>query len=222
MSLFLMLLPTYLLGNFHCLGMCGPLVVMLGKHRYKYWYFLGRTLSFSLAGLAAGGLGAVLNVVLNLYHISALASFLFGTMIFGAGLLTLLRVPVPVPAVLQGVNRQMPMLLLRDMRFPTFLFGFATVFLPCGQTLIVFSACALSGDPRVGLLNGCLFALLTSPSLFFAMQAHQLLGHGKAYANQIIGALALLVGILACLRGLADLEVIPHLVLNSRYHVVLY
>jgi len=222
MNLFLMLLPTYLLGNFHCLGMCGPLVMMLGQHRFRNWYFLGRILSFSLAGLSAGGLGAVMNVVLNLYHISALTSFLFGAVIFGAGALTMLQIPIPMPMILQGVNRQIPLLILRDLRFPTFLFGFATVFLPCGQTLIVFSACALSGDPWIGLLNGCLFALLTSPALFFAMQAHQLLREGKMYANQIIGMMALLVGVLACLRGLADLEVIPHLALNAKYHIVLY
>jgi len=222
MNLFLMLLPTYLLGNFHCIGMCGPLVMMLGRHRYRYWYFLGRTCSFSLAGMVAGGLGAVIDVVLNMYHISAFTSFLFGSIIIGGGILAIFNIPIPIPRLFHGINRNMSLLLLRDHRFPTFLFGFATVFLPCGQTLIVFSACALSGSPWIGLINGCLFALLTSPSLFIAMQAHQLFQRTKVYANKLMGLCALFVGVLACFRGLAELEVIPHFVLYAKYHIVLY
>ena len=222
MNLFLMLLPTYPLGNFHCIGMCGPLVMMLGRHRFRYWYFVGRTLSFALAGMVAGGLGAVMNVFLRFYHISALTSLLFGLIIIVAGILAISKIPIPIPRIFHGLNRNMSLLLLRDHRFPTFLFGFATVFLPCGQTLIVFSACALSGSPWVGFANGCLFALLTSPSLFIAMQAHQLFQRTKVYANTLMGICAIFVGILACLRGLAELDVISHFVLNAKYHIILY
>ena len=77
MSLLLTMLPLYLFGNLHCLGMCGPLVAMIGHHRFRYYYFLGRTLSFTLAAMAAGGAGAVLHLFLNQYHISALTSFLW-------------------------------------------------------------------------------------------------------------------------------------------------
>jgi len=222
MNIFLMLLPTYILGNLHCMGMCGPLVMMLGRHRYRYWYFLGRTLSFTLAGMLAGGLGAVIDVFLNQYHISALTSIIFGLVILGAGICAILKIPLPTSRFFRGINHNLSLLLLRDHKLSTFLFGFATVFLPCGQTLIVFSACALSGSPWVGLANGFLFALLTSPSLFFAMQAHQVFKSVKVHANTLMGVCAVVVGLLACLRGLAELELITHVVLNAKYHIVLY
>jgi sulfite exporter TauE/SafE len=65
MTLLLAMLPYYLLGNLHCLGMCGPLTMMLGAHRFRYFYFAGRLFSFTLAGGIAGELGAVLNVFFN-------------------------------------------------------------------------------------------------------------------------------------------------------------
>ena len=84
MSLFFTLLPIYLFGNLHCLGMCGPLVMMIGRHRYRNFYFFGRTISFALVGLAAGEAGSVLQIGLKHLQISAASSFLFGGIILTA------------------------------------------------------------------------------------------------------------------------------------------
>ncbi len=43
------------------------------------------------------------------------------------------------------------------------------------------------GRPLVGLLNGALFALLTSPSLLLAMHATRWLGSIKRYYNVLLG-----------------------------------
>lgn len=230
MSLLLAMLPIYLFGNLHCIGMCGPLVMMLGQHRYRYFYFLGRTLSFSLTGMAAGEIGSVLNLVLREYHIPALTSFLFGGIILITGIFTIAGWQYPghqwLSQRLAKSNQILSLLMLRDQAWPTFLFGFFTIMLPCGQTLIVFSACALSGDAFVGLVNGFAFALLTSPSLLLAMHMHALFKGLKPYYNKIMGVCALTIGVLALCRGLAETDLIDHVILNPRsppqYHVVLY
>lgn len=216
----------YLIGNLHCLGMCGPLVMMIGQNRFRYHYFLGRLFSFTAVATIAGALGAVLHTFLNLYHLSALASFLFGTVILLTGIFSVLGKQYPgsqrFSALTKGVNHHLTRLILQDRALPTFLFGFFTVFLPCGQTLIVFSACALSGDPWIGMINGLVFALVTSPSLFAAMHTYRLLGRFRKHYNVLMGSSAIVIGIVALLRGLAELNVIPHVVLNSHYHIVLY
>lgn len=230
MPLLLSLLPVYIFGNLHCIGMCGPLVMMIGRHRYRYLYFFGRTLSFALAGLTAGALGAVINIFLNAYHLSALMSLTFGSFIFFIGLGSFFDMRIPGSQWLMKrmakANHTLSVLMLRDQPWPTFLFGFFTVALPCGQTLVVFSACALYGDPLAGLFNGLVFALMTSPALFAAMHAHRLFQSAKKYYNLVIGVCALLIGALAICRGLADLDLIPHLILNpqmpSHYHLVIY
>lgn len=226
MSLLLAMLPVYILGNLHCLGMCGPLVVFLGRHRYRYFYFLGRILSFSLAGLLAGELGAVLQVWLKTYQLSATVSVLFGVMmaLAGAGVMTGRNLPGYqwLGQRLSGVNQRLSLLILKDSMFATFLFGFATILLPCGQTLVVYSACALSQSASVGLINGFVFALLTTPSLWLAMHASHLLNEWKYLGNRLLGGFAVLVGVLAILRGMAEFEVIPHFIINESYHIALY
>jgi uncharacterized protein len=230
MSLLLTMLPYYLLGNFHCAGMCGPLVLMLSRHRYRQLYFLGRLVSFSLAGLLAGAGGSVINVFLNQYHLSALVSFIFGFAILVIGFTNVFKVSFFnfsfITKATAKAGQSLSLLMLRDQPWPTFLFGFFTLTLPCGQTVVVFSACALYGDPWVGLVNGLCFALLTSPSLAAVMFANHLFQKIKHHYNFIMGMAAIGIGILAICRGLAELALIPHLILNaqasSHYHLVIY
>lgn len=224
------MLPIYLFGNLHCLGMCGPLVMMIGQHRYRWLYFLGRTFSFSLAGAIAGAAGAVVDAVFREFHLAAGISILFGAVLLLLGVYTLMGWSYPgyhwVGKRLARTNQHLSILLLRDQPWPTFLFGFFTLALPCGQTLIVFSACALSGDMWVGMLNGCAFALLTSPSLFLAMQATSVLRQARQYYQKVMGWSAIVVGVIAILRGCAEMDWIPHLILNpqsaAHYHIVIF
>jgi uncharacterized protein len=230
MTLFFTLLPLYLFGNVHCLGMCGPLVMMIGQHRFRYFYFLGRLLSFSLAGWLAGQAGAVLALLLKRYHIAEGLSFLFGFFILYIGFSTLLGWQgirlAWLSKPLSKINLLLSKLLLQDKSWTTFLFGFFTVALPCGQTLVVFSACALTGDPIIGLFNGFAFALLTTPALFLAMHTHHLFKQLKHYYNTVLGVSSLVVGTLALCRGFAEAGWISHWVLNpeapSYYHIVIF
>lgn len=226
MTLLLSMLPFYLLGNLHCIGMCGPLVMMIGKHRFRYFYFAGRILSFTLAATIAGEAGAVLHFFLARYHLSSIFSFLFGGVLVLLGIFTLLNRQLPghrnIAQVMGGVNQSLSLLMLKDKAWPTFLFGFFTVALPCGQTLVVFSACALAADPWIGMINGCAFAVLTTPSLFVAMHAYAMIRRFRHHYNVFVGLAAAVVGTISICRGFAELQIIPHLVLSSSYHIVLY
>lgn len=226
MTLLLSMLPLYLVGNLHCAGMCGPLVLMIGQHRFRYFYLVGRLLSFTLAGAIAGEAGAVVDFVLKQYQIPAIACFFFGFAILAIGFMSLLGISYPgykwLANKTKPFNQSLSLLILQDKPFATFLFGFFTLVLPCGQTLIVFSACALSGDLWVGLINGFVFALLTSPSLVLAMHAHHFFFKFKHHYKLLLGLSALLIGTLSICRGFAEIDLIPHLILNQRLHIILY
>jgi sulfite exporter TauE/SafE len=230
MILFFTLLPIYLFGNVHCLGMCGPLVMLIGQHRHRFFYFIGRLLSFSLAGLLAGSAGAVLHVILKQYYLSETTSFLFGGIIIFLGLQTLYDWQLPkilwLSRLLSIFHYHLSKLMLQDKKRCTFLFGFLTVVLPCGQTLVVFSACALAGDPFIGLWNGFALALLTTPSLFLAMHTHILFKKWKHHYKTVLGISSLLIGVLAFCRGFAEIGWMPHWILNpnsaAHYHIVIF
>ncbi len=211
--------------------MCGPLVMLLGQHRYRFFYFIGRLLSFSLAGLMAAELGAVLHLFLKAYYAAEVISLLCGTILIGWGMKKLMgwkgaAINFNKLSSLNAIHRWTSTLLLKDNGWSTFLFGFFTVALPCGQTLVVFSACALSANAWVGLGNGFAFALITTPSLVIAMHTLTLFHKFKGYDQTIIGACSIFVGILACCRGLAEMGLINHWILNpeasSYYHLVIF
>lgn len=226
MTLLISMLPLYLLGNLHCAGMCGPLVMLIGKHPYRFFYFFGRILSFTLAGLIAGGAGAAFNLLLKEYQIPAMTSFIFGGTFLYFGIYALIGKHFPGQELfshfLAPFNKRLSLFLLQEKPLAIFLFGFFTISLPCGQTLLVFSACALAGDLYTGLLNGFAFALLTSPALLVAMHMGNFFISLKKHYQVIMGISASFVGILALCRGFADLEYIPHLVLNQKYHLVIF
>jgi sulfite exporter TauE/SafE len=230
MTLLMTMLPFYLIGNFHCLGMCGPLTMMLSAHRYRFFYFAGRLVSFTLAGTIAGEIGAVLSLFFQYYHISAVVSLIFGSIILLTGAYGLLGRSYPGQQILAKftakANGSIALLMLRDRPLATFLFGFLTLMLPCGQSLVVFSTCALSGSLWIGMLNGFAFALLTSPSLFLAMQAHTMLGKSKGFYQTAGHFFALIVGVIALCRGFAEFNWLPHMTVSLPFsesaHFVLF
>jgi len=198
--------------------MCGPLVMLLAQHPGRWWYFFGRLCAFSLVGLVSAEIGILFFSFLAHYHINALFSLLFGGWICLIGLCIFFKIRPPTSNWLAKKSAKLSIYfskaLLQKSSMAIFLFGFSTVLLPCGQTLIVFSLIALHCDPISGLMQGCLFALLTSPALIAAMQAAHFLHYFRKGYSFWMGGAVLCIGTLTLLRGLAELNYIPHLILN--------
>lgn len=218
MTLLIAMLPVYVIGNVHCLGMCGPLAMCIGSSPYRFFYLLGRLLSFTLAGGVAGALGEVIGVTLSNYHLAGVFSLACGIAMGIAGCLYLAGVEGKIGSKISSklglIDKKLYQLLTIKEPFPFFLFGFLTIALPCGQTILVYSACALSGNLYTGILNGFVFGALTSPALFLAMQARHLLLKFKHWYRPAIAVSILSVGFLSCLRGLADLNIISHFIIH--------
>ncbi|MCC5831510.1 MAG: sulfite exporter TauE/SafE family protein [Chlamydiales bacterium] len=227
MTLFLTLLPIYLFGNIHCAGMCGPLMMLLAKNRYRWAYFGDRLTSYTFAGLLSAEAGMFFFQILARSYLSAFLSIAFGLTIIALAFFSFFRLPYPgskwVAKRTAGLSTFLARLITVYGPIPIFLFGVCTLLLPCGQTLVVFSACALEAKPLSGLINGSLFALLTSPSLILSMSAFKRV---RDSYHIWVGCATLLVGLLSLFRGLADLDLIAHLILNPnaspRYHIVLF
>ncbi len=231
MTLFLSLLPLYIFGNLHCLGMCGPLVMLLGQHSYRLYYFVGRLVSYSSAGFFAGWLGAVLHLSFKKIFLSEIMSCFVGIAMIAWGICTMGKMQImkqqkKKSLFLVSVQRSFSSLILKNTIVSTFLFGFLTVALPCGQTILVFSACAIVGDPWIGLANGFALAFFTSPALALAMQAFSWCKKAKQYDRIIIGGCSIVVGMIACCRGMAEIGWISHWVINPEsahgLHVVIF
>jgi sulfite exporter TauE/SafE len=209
LTLFWTLLPLYLFGNFHCLGMCGPLAAVLGKNPKKHYYLFGRMASFTLAGFFSALFGASLTTLLYYSGLDKGALFLFSTFFGLIALSYLIPRSLFTPKLFQTffiwTQKKAASLLLAESAWKTFLFGFLTILLPCGQSLFVFSSIALEQNLSAGIFNGWAFALLTSPSLFFAMHMGKKALLKGAHISFALGILSLLVAILLFLRALSQI-----------------
>lgn len=145
-------------------------MLLLAKRKYQWLYFLGRLLSFSLMGLVSAEMGLFFFLALNHYHLSAFLSLILGVAIIVIGCCLLFRLHYPGARWLakqtSPLSARLGQLMANDSPYATFLFGLATILLPCGQTLVVASACALRASPLEGLLMvAFLLFLLHLPSL---------------------------------------------------------
>lgn len=214
MTLLAAMFPIYVMGNFHCIGMCGPIAMLLGRSPYRAYYLLGRLVSFTIAGFIAGAFGEVLAIAFQAWHIGGLLSILIGLIMILAGFQVLLNFRLPfsvqIDRAFAPFREKLNGFLLSQDPWPLFLVGFFTILLPCGQTLLVYSACALSGSAAAGTINGFAFGLLTTPSLYLAMHGSKILQKIKRFYKPVVGGVSIAIGAVALLRGLADWELISH------------
>jgi len=213
------LVPFYLLGNLHCAGMCGPLVMLLCQHRFVWLYFVGRTLSFTLVALFAQMVG----LLMGQFLLPSLLALVAGLAIVLLGLNPLLKHRLLRPTKLGSkINLFLVRILEKKDPQTPFLFGLCTVLLPCGQSLVVFSACAVSGNWQFALVNGLLFSLLTTPGLIGALFFGKTFAKFRKKFPSVISLATVAIGGLLVLRSLADLHLINHCTLNEQWHLVLF
>jgi sulfite exporter TauE/SafE len=227
MSALISMIPLYLVGNFHCAGMCGPLVAFLGRHPYKYAYFWGRIAGFTLAGLIAGEMGIIVADVASIGKFSAILTLVISLIFFIVSLFFFFNIKIPlfkskIFTILERLSLTISKLALSDKWLSVFLFGLCTILLPCGQSLIIFSFSAMLQDSFLGALNGFLFAVFTTPSLMFTMKASIFLTKAKRHYRKLMSISLFIVSILTFLRGLADLGIINHFTLIDKLHLILW
>lgn len=207
------MLPFYVFGNLHCFGMCGPIAFYLAGSNYRIYYLIGRIFSFTLAGWAAGAMGSMIQLFLRKGPFASLFSIMIGILLclFSLSFIGYFK---PMFSFFHKLKNPLEKTLEKWMfiqePWPFFLIGASTILLPCGQTLLVYSACALSGSGAVGMINGFGFAVITTPSLLLAMKTRKLAGKWLERTRFLLPLSFALVGALAVLRGLAEAGLISH------------
>lgn len=164
-------LVTGFLTGFHCVGMCGALVLSyttqdaaFRQPRYlaHLWYGVGKTLSYTVIGAAFGALGAIAAFTSYLRGIIALSAGMF-LILFGLSLLGVLRFRVQfrTPAfLLRFIGRQY------QNRSHPFIIGLANgLMIVCGPLQAMYILAAGTGDPLQGAALLFLFGLGTLPML---------------------------------------------------------
>lgn len=201
-----------LLGSFHCIGMCGPIAMMLpvdSSSNFKktsqiFIYHFGRLLAYSLIGLIFGFLGKGL-------YIFGLQQKL--SIIIGIILIVIVLLPYntfnrynfskPLYKVISKVKQSMGTALKKKTSDTFLTIGFLNGFLPCGLVYMAVLSSIATADPFKGSLYMFLFGLGTIPLMTSAIYLGNMLNAlAKKRIQKLIPVFVILIGVLFIIRGL--------------------
>lgn len=216
-----------LLGSLHCAGMCGAFVAFAvsgadGQGRGKRAmlngsYQVGRLITYVALGVAAGSVGALLDLGGALAGISRAAMVLAGAVMVVFGLSAVLhamgrRAPrMPVPAIMQRLlaHGHRAAMTLSPVR-RALAIGLLTTLLPCGWLYAFAAAAGGTASPWWGGVTMAVFWLGTLPVLVsLGVGVQRLTGVLGRRLPHATAVLLILVGLWTIIgRGMLDAQVL--------------
>ncbi len=160
------------LGSFHCIGMCGPIVLALptgnlssfGKTGSLFLYHFGRSIAYSIFGLLAGGIGQ------SLFFINAQKYF---SITLGLIILIVLGLTYftnknnkalsKTFSVFYYLKNKLSAMLSKQGFLNVFTIGFLNGLLPCGLVYMAITGAAATGNVLLGALFMWIFGMATIP-----------------------------------------------------------
>lgn len=226
-SFWVTILLSGLLGSVgHCLGMCGPLNMILAAQIKKsdlpaglnfVLYHLARITVYVLLGAGVGFLGSLLGLSKQITFLGGAVSLILGVLILllGASYLGWLG-NFALEGQASWWNKAFSTILQKRGAWGILLLGGLNGLLPCG---LVYSALLLSastGSIWQSALGMAVFGLGTFPALLaLDFGAGALSVRFRQGMLKVVGGLMLIVGLQLVLRGGAALTFWPHLHLGG-------
>lgn len=201
-----------LLGSLHCIGMCGPIAMMLPisrssrykKHLQITLYHLGRIISYSILGVIFGILGRGL-------FLSGLQQYL--SIIIGVLMIVLVIFPkithsislriTPLSRLLNTLKKQLGLYLKKESYYAIFTIGFFNGFLPCGMVYMALVGAIAMKSVTTSMLYMILYGLGTVPLLSVLLYVKDAFSNNfRNKLQQAIPVFVVVLGVLFIFRGL--------------------
>ncbi|GAB4135594.1 MAG: sulfite exporter TauE/SafE family protein [Ignavibacteriales bacterium] len=201
-----------LLGSFHCIGMCGPIVLALPVE-YKsnvdlffgrLFYNLGRVVTYTLLGIIVGLFGQKIFVIGAQQYVSVIF-----------GIILLLSVLLPsqikhrftsigfVNYLTNIVKRAFSQLIRSGNKSNLFLFGIVNGLLPCGFVYVGLGSALSLGNVTLSTLFMLFFGLGTVPIMFATSVFGGFINNNlRTKINKLLPVFAIILALIFILRGL--------------------
>lgn len=201
-----------LLSSFHCIGMCGPIAMMLPVDRSNQTkrvsqiitYHLGRISAYATIGFVFGLLGKgffmagmqqKLSIIIGLLMIAAIvipertfANYNFSKPIFRG-----------ISKLKQALSNQFKKKSYQSL----FTIGLLNGFLPCGMVYVALFGSIAMQSSSLGVLYMILFGLGTVPLMSTVVYIHSFLTlSARNKIQKIIPYVVVVIGLMFILRGL--------------------
>ncbi|MDN3667784.1 sulfite exporter TauE/SafE family protein [Echinicola jeungdonensis] len=196
-------------SSFHCVGMCGPIALAIGSlNKRGYWarklaYNLGRTMTYSLLGLAIGFLGVGfemagmqqgLSIGLGIIMIIFAIFYSKGEKLMaGLGLFQFVG----------KLKNYLGYWIKRGGAVSFFVTGFLNGLMPCGMVYMALMAALAQGNPLGSSLYMAFFGIGTIPLLLVLMLGGNWINNfGRQKVSQWLPYFGVFIGCLFIFRGL--------------------
>jgi len=200
------------LGSLHCIGMCGPIALILpvskvnkSKKRVQvFLYHLGRVTTYSFLGFLFGLVGKGLQLAGLHQKISIAIGVLMILLVLFPKIIQLLAFKSsPITLFFTQLKQKMGLYLQKESYYALFLIGIFNGLLPCGTVYMALVGAIAMPTLLQATLYMFLFGLGTVPlmsALIFIKDAFSTTFRSKI--QKVIPVVVVVIGILFILRGL--------------------
>lgn len=166
-----------LIGSLHCIGMCGPIAMMLPGDKEKrlrfvagrFLYNTGRILTYGVLGLFIGYFGEKLAFISSQKSLSiGLGVLLLAGILWPKKWLDKVNPYSPLARLTQKIKSSLSFLFKKHFWGTQFLFGLLNGLLPCGLVYAALSGAFLTTDRFGGFYFMVLFGAGTLPMMLGA------------------------------------------------------
>lgn len=201
-----------LLGSFHCVGMCGPIALLLPvdrTHSVKKLvqislYHFGRILAYASIGLLFGTIGKGLQLFGIQQQLSiAIGLLMILVVLTPVKLFNKYNFSKPLFRVISKVKSSLGMALRKKTPDAFLTIGFLNGFLPCGLVYMAVFGAIASGTALEGSLYMAFFGLGTIPLMTVAVYAGNFVsGKVRQHIRRVVPVFVVLMGFLFVMRGM--------------------
>lgn len=202
-----------LIGSFHCIGMCGPIVVALPLKKHNLaakitgtlLYNSGRVITYSMLGILFGLLGRGIHMA----GFQQWTSILLGVaMIISVLFPFFFREKISIGNLFSGFAARLILRLKKlftDRSYSSLLMiGILNGLLPCGLVYVAIAGAINSGTVLSGAFFMMLFGIGTIPLLLIATLASDAIGQRlRSKMQRVVPYFVFFLGVLFILRGLS-------------------
>lgn len=201
-----------LISSFHCIGMCGPIAMMLPVDRNNEAKKVTQIITYHIGKLTAYGiLGLVFGLLGKSFYLAGMQQQL--SIIVGILMIVVALVPEkvfakynfskPVYKIISKVKSSLGQQFKNKSYKSLFTIGLLNGFLPCGMVYVaIFGAIAMQ-SVSLGVLYMLLFGIGTIPMLTAVIYISNVLSFSfRGTLQKIIPVVAVVIGMLFIIRGL--------------------
>jgi sulfite exporter TauE/SafE len=200
-----------LLGSFHCVGMCGPIALVLPVHHHNpiqkfikiSLYHLGRILAYGSIGFLFGLLGKGLYLSGFQQRLSIIIGVIMILyIIFPSKILNTNKLTQPLFIFIGKIKSGLGKQLKKKSNKALFSIGFLNGFLPCGMVYMALVGAIATANPAEGFLYMVIYGLGTIPLMTVILYAKNIFSISiRNKIQKAIPYFVVIIGVLFILRG---------------------